>query len=150
MTAIFAGVAIAFLPLPLASLRSSSRDASPKSNCHLAAAAPHSPAMSDFDRDSRRRTEPEIIPPGAPLPGERGSGQHGIWAAADTPRTHYVYATRVGPVGATLLALGFGAVAVMGLLFLLSAAFLGLAVVGAVTVAAVVAGILRRFSQPLR
>jgi hypothetical protein len=92
-----------------------------------------------------RRSEPEIIPPGAPLPHERG-----LWANVDTHRTHYVYATRIGPVGATLLALGFGAVAVMGLLFLLSAAFVGLAIVGAVTVAAVVTGILRRFSQPLR
>jgi len=101
--------------------------------------------MSDFDRDPRRRAEPEIIPPGAPLPGERG-----VWASADTHRTHYVYATRIGPVGATLLTLGFGAVAVMGLLFLLSAAFVGLAVVGAVTIAAVIAGILRRFNQPLR
>jgi hypothetical protein len=98
-----------------------------------------------MDQPSRRPPEPEIIPPGAPLPHERG-----IWASADTHRTHYVYATRIGPVGATLLALGFGAVAVMGMLFLLSAAFVGLAVVGAVTVGAVVAGILRRFNQPLR
>jgi len=93
------------------------------------------------------RAEPEIIPPGAPLPRDR---DHGVWASADVRRTHYVYATRIGPVGATLLALGFGAVAVLGLLFLLSAAFVGLAVVGAVTVAALVAGILRRFKQPLR
>ncbi len=97
--------------------------------------------MSDFDRQPKQ----EIIPPGAPLPHERG-----VWASVDTRRTHYVYATRIGPVSATLLALGFGAVAVLGLLFLLSAAFVGLAVVGAVTVAALVAGILRRFKQPLR
>lgn len=97
--------------------------------------------MSEFDR----QPEQEIIPPGAPLPHERG-----VWATADTRHTHYVYATRIGPVGATLLTLGFAAVAVMGLLFLLSAAIVGLAVVGAVTVAAVVAGILRRFNQPLR
>lgn len=99
--------------------------------------------MSDFDREPQQ----EIIPPGAPLPRDH---DRGVWASMDMSRTHYVYATRVGPVGATLLALGFGAVAVLGLLFLLSAAFVGLAVVGAVTVAAVVAGILRRFSQPLR
>jgi hypothetical protein len=98
--------------------------------------------MSEFDR----QPEQEIIPPGAPLPHER----RGVWATADTRHTHYVYATRIGPISATLLTLGFGAVAVMGLLFLLSAAVVGLAVVGAVTVAAVVAGILRRFNQPLR
>lgn len=101
--------------------------------------------MSDFDRNPRRAPAQEIIPPGAPLPHESG-----MWASIDTHQTHYVYATRIGPVGATLLALGFGAVAVLGLLFLLSAAFVGLAVVGAVTVTAVVAGILRRFRQPLR
>ena len=95
------------------------------------------------------RPEPEIIPPGAPLPRDRDR-ERGVWASTDTHRTHYVYATRIGPVGATLLALGFGAVAVMGLLFLLSAAFVGLAVVGAITVGAIVTGILRRFNQPLR
>lgn len=97
--------------------------------------------MSDFDRSPKQ----EIIPPGAPLPHERG-----VWANVDTHRTHYVYSARIGPVAATLLTLGVGAAAVLGLLFLLSAAFVGLAVVGAVTVAAVVAGILRRFNQPLR
>jgi hypothetical protein len=91
------------------------------------------------------RPEPEIIPPGAPLPGERG-----IWASADIHRTHYVYATRIGPVGAMLLALGFGAVAVIGLLFVLSAAFVGLAVIGAVTVGVLASRILRLFNQPLR
>ena len=97
--------------------------------------------MSDFDR----RVEPEIIPPGAPLPHERG-----VWASMDTPRTHYVYATRIGPVGATLMALGVGAIAVLGLLFVLSAAFVGLALVGAVTVGVLASRILRRFNQPLR
>jgi len=101
--------------------------------------------MSDFDRNSRPGPQQEIIPPGAPLPGERG-----VWANVDTQRTHYVYATRIGPVGATLLALGLGAVAVMGLLFLLSAAFVGLAVIGAVTVAVFASRILRLFNQPLR
>lgn len=94
---------------------------------------------------STRPPQQEIIPPGASLPHERG-----IWANVDTQHTHYVYATRIGPVGATLLALGVGAVAVLGLLFLLSAAFVGLALVGAVTVAVLAARILRLFNQPLR
>jgi hypothetical protein len=101
--------------------------------------------MSDFDRNSRPGPQQEIIPPGAPLPRERG-----VWASMDTPRTHYVYATRIGPVGATLLTLGLGAVAVLGLLFMLSAAFVGLAVIGAVTVAVLASRILRLFNQPLR
>lgn len=98
-----------------------------------------------MDQPSHRPPEPEIIPPGAPLPHERG-----VWANVDTRRTHYVYATRIGPVGATLLTLGIGAVAVMGLFFLLSAAFVGLAVIGAVTVAVLASRILRLFNQPLR
>ena len=92
-----------------------------------------------------RRVEPEIIPPGAPLPRDRG-----IWATADTPRTHYVYTSRIGPVGLTLLTLGFGAAAVLGFFFLVSAALIGLAAIGIATVAAIIAGILRRPNQPLR
>ncbi|HTW50750.1 MAG TPA: hypothetical protein VME45_02515 [Stellaceae bacterium] len=101
--------------------------------------------MSDFDRKPTQ----EIIPPGAPLPRNQDRDR-GVWRSGDIHRTHYVYSTRVGPVGAALLALGLGAVAVMGLLFLLSAAFVGLAVVGAVTVAVLASRILRLFNQPLR
>jgi hypothetical protein len=92
-----------------------------------------------------RRAEPEIIPPGAPLPGDRG-----IWLKADTPRTHYVYTSRIGPVGLTLLTLGVGAVAVLGFFFLISAALIGLATIGIATIAAIIAGILRKPNQPLR
>jgi hypothetical protein len=98
---------------------------------------------------SHFKPEPEIIPPGTPLPRDC-DGERGVWATTDTQSTHYVYATRVGPVGATLLALGIGAITVLGLLALLSAAFVGLAVVGAVTVAVLASRILRRFNQPLR
>ena len=98
--------------------------------------------MSDtFDR----RSEPEIIPPGAPLPRDRG-----VWATVDTPRTHYVYTSRIGPVGVALLTLGVGAVSVLAFFFLLSAAFIGLAAVGALTIAAFVARLLRRPNHPLR
>ena len=92
-----------------------------------------------------RRAEPEIIPPGAPLPRDRG-----IWVATDTPRTHYVYTSRIGPIGLALLTLGVGAVAVLGFFFLISAALIGLTTIGIVTVAAIIAGILRKPNQPLR
>ena len=91
------------------------------------------------------RPEPEIIPPGAPLP--RGPG---VWMSGDPRRTQYVYTSRVGPVGLTLMTLAGGAVAALAVLFLLSAALIGFAVIGVVTVAALVAGILRRPNQPLR
>ena len=92
-----------------------------------------------------RRPEPEIIPPGAPLPRDRG-----MWATIDTPRTHYVYTSRIGPVGLGLLTLGVGAVAVLGFFFLISAAVIGLAAIGLTTIAAIVSGILRKPNQPLR
>ena len=90
------------------------------------------------------RPEPEIIPPGAPLPRDRG-----VWTS-DIHRTHYVYTSRIGPVGLMLLTLGVGAASVLAILFLISAAFIGLAAIGVVTVAAIIAGILRRLNQPLR
>jgi len=92
-----------------------------------------------------RHPEPEIIPPGAPLPRDRG-----IWMAADTPRTHYVYTSRIGPVGLGLLTLGIGAIAVLGFFFVVSAALIGLATIGVATIAAIIAGILRKPNQPLR
>jgi hypothetical protein len=92
-----------------------------------------------------RRPEPEIIPPGAPSPG--GSG---IWVSADARRTHYVYASRIGPVGVALLTLAGGAIIGLATLFLLGAAVIGLAAIGVVTVATMIAGILRRPNHPLR
>ena len=103
--------------------------------------------MSDVSdrRAAKERPEQEIIPPGEPLPRDRG-----VWASVDTRRTHYVYTSRVGPVGMALLTLAGGAIAVLGLLFLLSAAFVGLAAIGAITVGVIIAGILRRLKHPLR
>jgi len=99
-----------------------------------------------MNQPSDRRLEPEIIPPGAPLP--RGAG---VWMAGDTQRTHYVYtSTRMGPVGIALLTLVAGGVAALAVLFLLSAALIGFAAIGVITVAAVIAGILRRPNHPLR
>lgn len=89
--------------------------------------------------------EPEIIPPGTPLPGERG-----LWATADIHRTHYVYATRLGPVSLALMTLAGGAIAVLAVLFLLSTAAIGLAVIGALALTGLIAGILRGPPRPLR
>ena len=91
------------------------------------------------------RPEPEIIPPGAPLPGERG-----MWISGDIHRTHYVYTTRLGPVSTTLLMLAGGAIATLAVLFLLGTAVIGLAAVGVLTIAGVIAGILRGPPRPLR
>jgi hypothetical protein len=97
------------------------------------------------DRQNRDRPEPEIIPPGAPLRGDRG-----IWVSADTHRTHYVYAARLGPVSLALMTLAGGAIAALAVLFLLGTAIIGLAAIGALTLAGIVAGILRGPPRPLR
>jgi uncharacterized protein HemY len=69
----------------------------------------------------------------------------------DTQHTHYVYtSTRMGPVGIALLTLVAGGVVALAVLFLLSAALIGFAAIGVITVAAVIAGILRRPNHPLR
>jgi hypothetical protein len=94
---------------------------------------------------ANRHPEPEIIPPGAPLPhGSR------VWAASDMHGTQRVYAARVGPVGVALLTLAAGAVAGLAILFLLGAAVIGLATIGVLTIAGVIAGILRGPPRPLR
>jgi hypothetical protein len=89
--------------------------------------------------------EPEIIPPGAPLPRDRG-----LWTSADIGQVYYVHTSRVGPVGLALLTLGVGAVAVVATLFLLSAAFVGLAAIGAVALGVFLARILHKPNHPLR
>jgi hypothetical protein len=96
-------------------------------------------------QSSDRRPEPEIIPPGEPLP--RGAA---VWMTNDTHRTHYVYTSRIGPIGLALLTLAAGGIAALAILFLLSAAVIGFAAIGVVTVAAIIAGILRRPNHPLR
>jgi hypothetical protein len=99
--------------------------------------------MSD---STRRRPEPEIIPPGEPLPRREPE----IWATRDRSGTHQVYLRPIGPVGATMLALGVGAAAVLGFFFLLSTAIIGLAAIGVLTIAGIIAGILRGPPRRLR
>jgi hypothetical protein len=97
--------------------------------------------MSD---SKRQRPEPEIIPPGQPLPRREPD----IWVARSG--AHRVYIRPIGPLGAMLLTLGVGAVAVLGFFFLLSTAIIGLAAIGVLTIAGIIAGILRGPPRPLR
>jgi len=92
-----------------------------------------------------RPSEPEIIPPGAPLPYEPR-----VWMTSNMRGAQRVYTARIGPVGVALLALGIGAAAVLAIVVLLGAAVFGLAVIGALTLAGVIAGLLRGPSRPLR
>ena len=92
-----------------------------------------------------RRSEPEIIPPDAPLPRGRSA-----WPPSDIRRTQYVYTSRIGPVGLTLMTLAGGAIAALAVLFLLGTAVIGLAAVGVLVAVGAIAGILRGPPRPLR
>lgn len=98
-----------------------------------------------MDKPSNRPPEPEIIPPGAPLP--RGSR---VWVTSDLHGTQHVYVRPVGPLGMALLTLGAGVVAALLIVFLLGAAVFGLAAIGFLTIVAVIASLLRGPSRPLR
>ena len=104
-----------------------------------------------MDDSTRRPSDPEIIPPGQPLPYRRAE----IWESHDGGSLHRVYVRQIGvrqigPFGAMLLAAGVGAAVVLGFFFLISAAIVGLAVVGALFIVGIVAGILRGPPRPLR
>ena len=98
-----------------------------------------------MDRPANRPPEPEIIPPGAPLP--RGSR---VWVSSDVGTTHQIYVRPIGPLGMVLLGLGIGAAAVLLIVFLLGAAVFGLATIGVLTLVGIVAGLLRGPARPLR
>jgi hypothetical protein len=99
-----------------------------------------------MDDRTRRPPEPEIIPPGQPLPYRNG----GLWESQSSGSVHRVYVRQIGPLGATLLAAGVGAAMVLGFFFLISTAIIGLAVIGALFIAGIVMGILRGPPRPLR
>ena len=92
-----------------------------------------------------RRPEPEIIPPGVPI-----RQRSGIWMRSEADGTQRVYVKQVGPLGAALLTLGAGAVIGLALLFLLGTAIIGLAAIGVLTIAGIIAGLLRGPPRPLR
>jgi len=100
--------------------------------------------------DVSDRPEPEIIPPGAPLRGGPQAGDRRIWITRDTPRTHYVYTARLGPVSLALMTLAGGAIAALAILFLLGTAVIGLTAIGVLTIAGIIAGILRGPPRQLR
>ena len=89
-----------------------------------------------------RRPEPEIIPPGQPLPRESV-----IWVGTGSSR---VYSARTGPVSLLLIALAVGVVGALGLVVLLGLAVISLIAGGLLAAAFIIAGILRKPSQPLR
>lgn len=86
--------------------------------------------------DGRPRAEPEIIPPGAPLP--RG-GDGGF----DARFTQRIYVARLGPFGMLLVALAVAVVAVVILLLVAGAMLIWIPLAALTIAAAVVSGLVR-------
>jgi hypothetical protein len=93
-------------------------------------------------RPEKLRAEPEIIPPGAPV-GIRSP----VWASADVRTRGRIYVAKLGPLGSTVLFLIIGILAVFALFLLLGAALISLAVVGVLTVGAIVSAVRRGRSR---
>jgi hypothetical protein len=88
-------------------------------------------------RGERPRSEPEIIPPGAPLRRPRDD------PFSDTLFTQRIYVTRLGPFGLIVLALAIGIVAVVLLVLLVGAVLFWIPIVGLLVAGAILSGALR-------
>ena len=87
-------------------------------------------------RPEQPRAEPEIIPPGADIRSR-------VWASADVRARRRIYVAKLGPVGSAVVFLVIGILAVFALFLLLGAALISLAVIGVLTVGAIVSAVWR-------
>ena len=85
---------------------------------------------------NRPRAEPEIIPPGAPLP-PHGDGPF------NARFTQRIYIARPGPFGLLLVALAVIIIAAVILLLLVGAVLIWIPVVGLMIAVAIVSGLVR-------
>jgi hypothetical protein len=84
-------------------------------------------------RPEKPRAEPEIIPPGAPV-----DFRSRVWTSADVRARRRVYVAKLGPIGSAALFLVIGILTIFALFLLLGAALISLAVIGVLTVGAIV------------
>ena len=92
------------------------------------------PTTGERPRVERPRVEPEIIPP-----GRNGPPRHGDERMAGAR----IYVTRIGPIGAILVALIIGLLSVMTLVVLAGALLVWIPVLGLIVAAAIIANTLR-------
>jgi hypothetical protein len=86
------------------------------------------------------RNEPEILPPErrGPMPGDQ-------WERIDADGTNRIRVVKLGPVGATLLALGIGAASAILLVLVFSTLLILIPIVGLLIAVAIVTGLLRGY-----
>jgi hypothetical protein len=95
-----------------------------------------------MNEPTHRLPEPEIIPPGAPLPHSSG-----LWVSVGGQPLH---TARLGPVGLVLAGLALGIGVTLGVVLLLGFLAISFVSVGLLAIGFVIAGILRKTNQPLR
>ena len=83
-------------------------------------------------RPEQPRAVPEIIPPGAPA-----DIRSRVWASADVRTRGRIYVAKLGPLGSAVLFLVIGILAVFALFLLLGAVLISSAVIGVLTIGAI-------------
>lgn len=98
------------------------------------------------DRPGQRHyAEPEILPPERPR--RDGDRTRGPRMFTDERGTHRIYVTKIGPLGLLSFWLIAGLVSIALLVLFLGAFVILIPVLGLLFVAAVIAGVLRRFPR---
>jgi hypothetical protein len=88
----------------------------------------------------RPRSEPEILPP------ERNDTMHDArWERTGAEGVYRVRVVKLGPVGATLLAIGIGVASAVLLMLVVGTLLILIPVVGLLIAAAIIAGLLRGY-----
>jgi hypothetical protein len=97
--------------------------------------------MDQRSTPERPRSEPEILPP------ERSDGPVGDarWERFGAEGDYRVRVVKLGPVGATLLAIGIGVASAVLLVLVFSTLLILIPIVGLLIAAAIIAGLLRGY-----
>jgi hypothetical protein len=99
-------------------------------------------AMDQRSTPERPRSEPEILPPER---GDAGPLHDARWERAGAEGIYRVRVVKLGPVGATLLAIGIGVASAALLMLVLGTLLILIPVVGLLIAGAIIAGILRGY-----
>jgi hypothetical protein len=97
--------------------------------------------MDQRSTPERPRSEPEILPPER---SDAGAMHDARWERTGAG-TYRIRVVRLGPVGATLLALAIGAASAVLLVIMLGTLLILIPVVGLLVAGAIIAGLLRGY-----
>jgi hypothetical protein len=98
--------------------------------------------MDQRSAPERPRSEPEILPPDR---SDSGPMREGRWERFGAEGDYRVRVVKLGPVGATLLAIGIGVASAVLLMLMLSTVLILIPVVGLLVAAAIITGLLRGY-----